>query len=88
MSLFKVLTQFTHKAEMRESKDEMLVGEIVRAMARQGHPAISFVAHSDRQQMRFRHEGLVFSSRLRHQRFVYPAMPSGKKIITITKIAP
>lgn len=32
------LQNFAHKSEMRESRDEMLVGEIVRAMARRGHP--------------------------------------------------
>jgi hypothetical protein len=52
--MFKLLNQFAHKAEIRESQDEMLVGEIVRAMARQGHPAIAFRAHSDRQMMRFK----------------------------------
>ncbi len=52
--MFKLLNQFNHKAEIRESQDEMLVGEIVRAMARQGHPAVAFRAHSDRQAMRFK----------------------------------
>jgi hypothetical protein len=48
------LQQFAHKAEMRESRDEMLVGEIVRAMARKGHPAISFRANEGRQVIRFK----------------------------------
>jgi hypothetical protein len=52
--MFKLLNQFNHKAEIRESQDEMLVGEIVRAMARQGHPAVAFRAHNDRQMMRFK----------------------------------
>jgi len=52
--MFKLLNQFNHKAEIRESQDEMLVGEIVRAMARQGHPAVAFRAHNDRQVMRFK----------------------------------
>jgi len=52
--MFKLLNQFNHKAEIRESQDEMLVGEIVRAMARQGHPSISFRAHDDRQMIRFK----------------------------------
>ena len=52
--MFKLLNQFNHKAEIRESQDEMLVGEIVRAMARQGHPSIAFRAHDDRQMVRFK----------------------------------
>lgn len=52
--MFNLIQQFAHKAEMRESKDEILIGEIVRAMARQGHPAISFRAHDDRQRLRFK----------------------------------
>ena len=52
--MFSFLQSFAHKAEMRESKDEMLVGEIVRAMARKGFPAIMFQAGNDRQRMRFK----------------------------------
>ena len=48
------LQNFAHKSEMRESKDEMLLGEIVRAMARQGHPAVAFRAGNDRQTVRFK----------------------------------
>lgn len=49
-----MLQNFTNKAEIRESKDEILVGEIVRAMARQGHPSVSFAANDDRQRIRFK----------------------------------
>jgi len=52
-----LLSSFAHKAEIRESKDEMLVGEIVRAMARQGFPAIMFRADDDKQILRFRTVG-------------------------------
>ncbi len=52
--MFNILQNFAHKAEIRESKDEILVGEMVRAMARQGHPAISFQANSDYQRVRFK----------------------------------
>ena len=52
--MFNILAQFKHKTELRESKDEILIGEIVRAMARAGHPSISFQAHSDRQMVRFK----------------------------------
>lgn len=52
--MFSVFQSFAHKAELRESKDEMLVGELVRAMARQGFPTIQFTASDDLQQVRFR----------------------------------
>lgn len=49
-----MLAKFNHKAEMRESKDEMMVGELVRAMARQGYPAVQFWANNDFQRVKFR----------------------------------
>ena len=52
--MFGILQSFNTQAEIRESKDEILVGEIVRAMARRGRPAISFRAHDDRQEVRFK----------------------------------
>ncbi len=52
--MFNLISKFAHKAEIRESKDEILVGEIVRAMARQGYPTLSFVAGDDRQRVCFR----------------------------------
>lgn len=48
-----LLNRFNHKAEIRESKDEILVGELVRAMARQGCPAVSFWSNNDYQRVRF-----------------------------------
>jgi hypothetical protein len=55
--MFNIINKFAHKAEIRESKDEILVGEIVRAMARKGWPSISFVAGNDRQRIRFKTVG-------------------------------
>ena len=49
-----LLNRFNHKSEIRESKDEILVGELVRAMARQGCPAVSFRSDSDFQRVRFK----------------------------------
>lgn len=49
-----LLNKFNHKAEIRESKDEILIGELVRAMARQGCPAISFWSNNDFQRVRFK----------------------------------
>lgn len=52
--MFGLMQNFTNKAELRESKDEILVGEIVRAMARKGHPSIAFLANDDWQRVRFK----------------------------------
>ncbi|MEQ1504819.1 MAG: hypothetical protein ABMB14_21470 [Myxococcota bacterium] len=52
--MLSILQHFSHKAEIRESKDEILVGEIVRAMARQGFPTIQFLASDDLQRIRFK----------------------------------
>lgn len=52
--MFGLMAQFANKAEIRESKDEILVGEIVRAMARQRFPAIRFQADNDRQLVTFK----------------------------------
>ena len=52
--MFGLINKFNHKAELRESKDEMLIGELVRAMARQGHPAIRFSADNDLQRVTFK----------------------------------
>jgi hypothetical protein len=51
------LANFANKAELRESKDEMLVGEIVRAMSRRGWPATAFRSNNDRQWVQFRMVG-------------------------------
>ncbi|MDP9375095.1 MAG: hypothetical protein M3Q65_22135 [Chloroflexota bacterium] len=52
--MLNLLSRFSHKAEIRESRDEILVGEIVRAMARRGHPSIGFTVDADRQVLRFK----------------------------------
>lgn len=52
--MFGMIAKFNHKAEIRESKDEILVGEIVRAMARQRLTAVRFRASDDRQLVKFR----------------------------------
>lgn len=55
--MLSFLTSFANKAEIRESKDEMLVGEIVRAMSRKSWPAIGFRADGDRQWVQFKTVG-------------------------------
>ncbi len=52
-----LFASFANKAEIRESKDEMLVGEIVRAMSRKHWPAIGFRADADRQWVQFKAVG-------------------------------
>lgn len=52
--MFDLITKFNHKAEIRESKDELLVGELVRAMSRSGYTAIRFHANDDLQVVKFR----------------------------------
>ncbi|OQY47874.1 MAG: hypothetical protein B6242_03925 [Anaerolineaceae bacterium 4572_78] len=61
--MFSFLSKFQHKKEMRESKDEILVGEIVRVMARLGNPAIGFSANMGKQSIRFKptRDTLLFS---------------------------
>lgn len=54
MGLFDAINQFSAKAELRESKDEMLLGEVVRAMTRRGFVADTFRADSGAQTVRFR----------------------------------
>jgi hypothetical protein len=61
MGVLNIAANFRHKAEIRESKDEILVGEIVRAMARQGHIADEFAADADFQRVRFRMDDEVLS---------------------------
>jgi hypothetical protein len=52
--MFSMLSNFKHRQEMRESKDEILVGEVVRAMARLQCPAFGFMANTDYQAIRFK----------------------------------
>lgn len=61
MGVLNIAGNFKHRSEIRESKDEILVGEIVRAMARQGHVADQFAADGDLQRVRFRTHDDVLS---------------------------
>jgi hypothetical protein len=54
MGIMSFFADRERKAELRESKDEMLVGELVRAMSRKGWPSVGFLAHSDFQRLRFK----------------------------------
>jgi len=61
MGLLNISGKFKHRAEIRESKDEILIGEIVRAMAHMGHRADAFAADGETQRMRFRTRDGVLS---------------------------
>ncbi len=52
--MISILNQFNNRAEIRESKDEILVGEIVRAMTRQGFVSVAFAADSGQQRISFK----------------------------------
>jgi hypothetical protein len=52
--MLSFLSKFQHSQEMRESKDEILIGELVLAMAKLGCPAIKFHAGDDHQAVTFR----------------------------------
>lgn len=55
--MLSFLSRFQHRAEMRESKDEILIGELVLAMAKLGNHPIHFHAHDDRQAVVFKPVG-------------------------------
>lgn len=57
MGLFNSMANHAHKAELRESKDEILCGEIVRGLSHRGWRCHRIVAHSDRQQLGFKLPG-------------------------------
>lgn len=60
--MFSFLSKFKHSEEMRESKDEILIGEVVRAMARQNIPAIGFSADTGDQTLLFRPQDSILYS--------------------------
>lgn len=57
MALLKTLHSHAHKTELRESKDEIVVGEIIRGLSHQGWACHQVVATSDRQQIGFKVPG-------------------------------
>ena len=50
MSLLGIVNRFKHKAEIRESQDEILLGEMIYLFSLQGWPCMGF----DQQHVRFR----------------------------------
>jgi hypothetical protein len=57
MGLLKALNTHAHKSELRESKDEILVGEIIRGLSHRGWACHQLVATGDRQQVGFKVPG-------------------------------
>ncbi|MCS6884344.1 MAG: hypothetical protein RMM17_08850 [Acidobacteriota bacterium] len=52
--MFSFLSNFKHKQEMRESKDEIMIGELVLAMHHLGAPTIRLYADSGQQYISFK----------------------------------
>lgn len=89
--MISILSQFAHKAEVRESKDEMLVGEIVRAMYRRNCVSTGFFANNDYQRVRFSvrqdpvlHNVYITLNRLSGTGAISSAIFGSKATLTIT----
>lgn len=63
MGLFNFFADRERSAELRESKDEMLIGEIVRAMNYKGCPTVGFSAGMGFQRVQFKvpHDNVLTS---------------------------
>lgn len=57
MGLFNAMTNYAHKSELRESKDEIVCGELIRGLSHKGWRCFRIVADSDRQVMGFKLPG-------------------------------
>lgn len=89
--MFDLLQNFAHKSEIRESKDEILVGEVVRAMARMGYVTIHFTANDDLQRVRFKalgdpvlHSVFVTLNRMSGTGALSAALVGSKATLTFT----
>ena len=51
MAILDLVSKFAHKAEIRESYDEILIGEVVYDMCRRGWPSEQFAGSSDDKQV-------------------------------------
>ena len=52
-----LISQFRDKADIHESHCEIVIGEVVRAMARLGYPSVNFRLQGDAQLIQFRAAG-------------------------------
>lgn len=57
MGLFNAMTNYSHKSELRESKDEIVCGELIRGLSRRGWRCYRIVADSGRQTIGFKLPG-------------------------------
>ncbi len=88
--MLKKLMDFANAREMRESRDEMVVGELVLAMAQMGMPATRFMAGADAQMIRFStpHDALLHNVAVTVDRktgggAISEAMVGSKAVITV-----
>lgn len=54
MGLFNAMTNYSHKSELRESKDEIVCGELIRGLSHSGWRCHRLVADSGKQVMGFK----------------------------------
>lgn len=54
MGLFNAMTNYAHKSELRESKDEIVCGELIHGLSHKGWRCHRIVADSDKQLMGFK----------------------------------
>lgn len=57
MGLFNAMTNMSHKSELRESKDEIVCGQLIAALSHQGWRPFRITADSDKQTMGFKVPG-------------------------------
>ena len=57
MGLFDAMTNHAHKSELRESKDEIVCGELIRGLSHQGWRCYRVVGDSGRQSIGFKIPG-------------------------------
>ncbi len=57
MGIFNAMTGYAHKSELRESKDEIVCGELIRGLSARGWRCFRVVGDSGRQTIGFRVPG-------------------------------
>jgi len=53
MGLLSFIHNFSHRQEILESRDEMLMGELITVMADLGHPVVGLMTDGDYQRVQF-----------------------------------
>lgn len=91
MGLLKAIQNIAHKREMRESKDEILLGEVIRFMVKKYGPLVELsTTYGDHKQARFRllNHSLLYSVSIKINRWtgtgaISEALIGSKAQITI-----